>query len=376
MSRSLLRAELGLVASVITVILFMALGKGWLADLSNPVTTGLLFAWLFLIMLWSSFAVVRHADCLAVKLGEPYGTLILTLAVISIEVVMITAVMLTGDNNPTLGRDMMFSVLMIVLNGLVGLSLLVGGLRHVEQAHNLQGANAYLGVLVPMAIIGLVLPNYTVSTPAGYMSTSQAYFAIVATIALYAAFLGIQTIRHREYFIAPSGEKVHVDDALGDADHHDHGDLDIRSVPFHAILLVAYMTPIVLLSKNLAKIIDYGISVAGAPVALGGFLVAILVLSPEGMAAVQAAMGNKLQRSINICLGSGLATIGLTVPAVLIVGMVTGKGVALGLAPVDVALLVTTLAVSMINFSSSRSNFIQGLVHLVLFFAYVVLIFD
>jgi Ca2+:H+ antiporter len=376
MSRSLLRSEAGLAASVITVVSFGLFGKNWLADLADPISTGMLFAWLFLIMLWSSFAVVRHADCLAIKLGEPYGTLILTLAVISIEVVVITAVMLTGENNPTLGRDMMFSVLMIVLNGLVGLSLLLGGLRHVEQAHNLQGANAYLGVLVPMSVLGLVLPNYTMSTPAGYMSSAQAIFAIVATGALYLAFLGIQTIRHREYFIGPSGQKVNVEDSLGDADHHDHGDLDIRSVPFHGIMLVAYMIPIVMLSKSLAKIIDYGISVAGAPAALGGFLVAILVLSPEGMAAVRAALGDKLQRSINICLGSGLATIGLTVPAVLIVGMVTGKGVVLGLKPVDTALLLTTLAVSMINFSSKRSNFIQGLVHLVLFTAYVVLIFD
>jgi Ca2+:H+ antiporter len=367
---------LGLIASIVTVVLFSLFGKTWLGDLGNPAFTGLFFGWLFLIMLWSSFAVVRHADCLAIKLGEPYGTLILTLAVISIEVVMITAVMLTGENNPTLGRDMMFSVLMIVLNGLVGLSLLLGGLRHVEQVHNLQGASVYLGVLVPVSILGLVLPNYTVSTPTGYMSMPQAVFAMVSTIVLYLAFLGIQTIRHREYFIAPTGHKVKADEAHGDGDHHDHGDLDIRSVPFHAIMLVAYMVPIVLLSKSLAKIIDHGISVAGAPAALGGFLVAILVLSPEGMAAVKAALGDKLQRSINICLGSGLATIGLTVPAVLIVGMATGRGVVLGLKPVDTVLLVTTLVVSMINFSSNRSNFVQGLVHLVLFVAYVVLIFD
>jgi Ca2+:H+ antiporter len=373
---SLLRAELGLLAAVVTAVSFLLFGGTWLADLADPMTTGFFFCWLFLIMLWSSFAVVRHADCLAIKLGEPYGTLILTLAVISIEVIMITAVMLTGDNNPTLGRDMMFSVLMIVLNGLVGLSLLLGGLRHVEQAHNLQGANAYLGVLVPLSVVGLILPNYTVSTPAGYMSVTQAVFAIASTFALYLAFLGIQTIRHREYFIAPTGNKVQLEAVDGDSDHHDHGDLDIRSVPFHAAMLVAYMTPIVILSKSLAKIIDYGISVVGAPAALGGFLVAILVLSPEAMAAVQAARRDKLQRSINICLGSGLATIGLTVPAVLIVGMVTGKAVVLGLKPVDSLLLVTTLAVSLVNFSSRRSNYIQGLVHLVLFAAYVVLIFD
>jgi len=376
MRRSLLRAEIGLGAAAVTAALFTVFGKAWLADLSDPLVTGPLFAWLFLIMLWASFAVVRHADCLAVILGEPYGTLILTLSVISIEVIMIAAVMLTGAENPTIGRDMMFSVLMIVLNGLVGLSLLVGGLRHSEQVHNLQGANAYLAVLIPMAVLGLVLPNFTLSTERGAMSLVQMGYAVLSTLVLYGAFLAMQTIRHREYFIAPAGNVVKVEDVAGDAEHHDHGDLDIRSVPFHAIMLLAYMTPIVLLSKKMAKIVDYGIGELSLPAALGGFLVAILVLSPEAMAAVKAALADKLQRSINVCLGSGLATIGLTVPAVLVVGVITGKKVILGLDGSDTVLLLLTLVVSMVNFSSQRSNSIQGLIHLVLFMAYVVLIFD
>lgn len=374
MNRSLLRAELGLIVAAATAGLFTLFGNAWLADLSNPAITAPLFLWLFAVMLWASFAVVRHADCLAVILGEPFGTLILTLSVISIEVIMITAVMLTGDNNPTLGRDMMFSVLMIVLNGLVGLSLLLGGLRHREQVHNLRGANSYLAVLIPMAVLGLILPNFTHSAGRGALSLAQMGYAVVSTLVLYGAFLTMQTVRHREYFITPSGAEVKVEDADGDAEHHDH--LDLRSVPFHAIMLLAYMTPIVLLSKNLAVIVDYGIGELGLPAALGGFLVAVLVLSPEAMAAVRAAVADKLQRSINICLGSGLATIGLTVPAVLLVGAVTGKAVILGLDGKDTVLLLLTLTVGVVNFSSQRSNFIQGLVHLILFLAYVILIFD
>jgi Ca2+:H+ antiporter len=159
------RSEMALWIGIVTTLIFLFVGQSWLVDLSNPLKYGLLFLWLFIVMLWLSFGVVRHADCLAIILGEPYGTLILTLAVISIEVIMISAVMLTGENNPTLARDTMFSVLMIVLNGMLGLTLLIGGLRYHEQAYNLPGARAYLGVLFPLAVLGLVVPRFTTSAP-------------------------------------------------------------------------------------------------------------------------------------------------------------------------------------------------------------------
>ncbi|MEO0794494.1 MAG: calcium:proton antiporter [Verrucomicrobiota bacterium] len=362
------RAELSLIIGLISAGLFLLFGKGWLADLSNLPLTLFLFVWLFAVMLWSSFGVVKHADCLAIKLGEPYGTLILTLSVITIEVIMVSAVMLTGSENPTLGRDMMFAVVMIVLNGLVGLCLFIGGLKHHQQEFNLQGANVFLSVLIPLAVLGLLLPNFTKATEPGTFSTSQAIFIIVATAALYGAFLAIQTMRHRPFFMAPTN---------GDGDDHDdHGNLEIRSIPYHVALLVLSMVPIVLLSKKIAVIIDHGIANAGAPAALGGFLVAILVLAPEAMAAIKASLQNRLQRSMNICLGSALATIGLTVPAVLLIGMFTGKKVVLGLSPVGEILLVLTLAVSAVNFSAPRTNVVQGLIHLILFSTYCLLIFD
>jgi len=360
------RGELSLITGLATAGLFLVFGEAWLKDLSAIPVTLALFAWLFAIMLWSSFGVVKHADCLAVKLGEPYGTLILTLSVITIEVIMVSAVMLTGAENPTLGRDMMFAVVMIVLNLLVGLSLFAGGLKHHQQEFNLQGANTFLTVLIPLSVLGLMLPNFTRATAPGTLSPIQSIFIIIATIALYGAFLMIQTMRHQPFFQPPSGEK----------DGHEHEGLDLRSVPYHAVLLVLSMLPIVLLSKKIAKIIDYGIDQAGAPAALGGFLVAILVLAPEGLAALKAAWTNKLQRSMNICLGSALATIGLTVPAVLAIGMISGKTVILGLDPVGEILLLLTLAVSAVNFTIPRTNIVQGFVHIILFLTYCLLIFD
>ncbi len=366
------RSEMALWIGIITTLIFLFVGKGWLVDLSSPLKYGLLFLWLFLVMLWLSFGVVRHADCLAVILGEPYGTLILTLAVISIEVIMISAVMLTGENNPALARDTMFSVLMIVLNGMMGLTLLIGGLRHYEQEYNLSGARAYLGVLFPLAVLGLVIPRFTTSAPGGQPSGLLAIYLLIMSAGLYAVFLLIQTTRHSQFFRQPAFRKG--DDM--EEDDHDHGDLVIRSVGFHAVFLVLTMLPIVLLSKNMAKLVEHGISTLQAPQALGGFLVAILVLSPEGLGAAKAAIANKLQRTVNIALGSALATIGLTIPAVLGVSLFTGRTIELGLDPVDIVLLILTLLVSVVNFGTSRTNILQGAVHLILFISYIILIFD
>ncbi len=364
---SLIRREIGLALSITTMLVFLVFGNAWLSNLAGAVWPAFLFFWLFAVMVWTAFGVVRHADCLAVKLGEPFGTLILTLAVISIEVIMISAVMLTGKENPTLGRDTMFSVLMIVLNGLIGLSLFLGGLSFREQVFNLQGANTFLTVLIPCAVLGLILPNYTQSTAMGTFSAPQMAFLIVATLALYGAFLGIQTMRHREYFRDPRAIDLSEDD---------HENLEIRSVPFHTVLLFSSMLPIVLLSKKFALLVDFGINRAGFPIAVGGFIVALIVLSPEGLAAINSARMNNLQRSINICLGSALATIGLTVPAILFISVFTGKTVILGLGGVDSVILILTLAVTFVNFSSARSNLIQGMVHLILFLSYLVMLFD
>ncbi len=200
---SSLRREWLLAVAFATTALFLLFGKGWLADLSNPLWFALMLVWLFAVIMGSAFAVVHQAESLAVRLGEPLGTLVLTLSVIGIEVMMISAVMLTGDGKPTLARDTMFGIVMIVLNGMVGLALLLGGLRHHEQEYNLQGANAFLSLIVPLTVLGLVLPNFTEASAGPTLSTFQSIFLAVMSIAIYGLFLIIQNWRHREYFRGP-----------------------------------------------------------------------------------------------------------------------------------------------------------------------------
>ncbi len=367
-----LRSEAPLIAGIASTAILYTVAQDWLNDLGHSTRFLALFVWVFCVMLWCAFAAVRHANSLAELLGEPHGTLILTLSVISIEVSAIAAVMLHGANNPTLARDTMLAVLMIVLNLMVGLCLLVGGLLHREQEFNLQGAKAFLAVLLSLSTISLILPKFTISTQDPSLTSSQAAIFSAITIALYGTFLAIQTKRHRSFFIEPGS--VAGDDARHDDGPHHTG--EARSIPYHAALLILTLAPIVLLSKKFAVLVDHGIETLGAPGALGGLAVAILVLSPEGFAAYRAAAANRLQRSINICLGSALATIGLTVPAVLTIGIITGAHVVLGLDGTEMVILALTLILSILTFSSPRTNVLQGVVHLVVFAVYFILIFD
>jgi Ca2+:H+ antiporter len=244
-------------------------------------------------------------------------------------------------------------------------------LRYHEQTYNLQGANAFLAVIVPLAVLGLVLPNFTVSSPGPTLSPLHATFLIVMSVGLYGVFLAIQTSRHRHYFVEPA-----VADAPGGPDAKTAHDHEVRSVAYHALLLLAYLVPVVILAKQIAVPIDYGIHVLRAPPALGGFLVSVLVLSPESVAAVRAALANQLQRCVNLLLGSVLASISLTIPAALTIGFLMGQTIVLGLDPVDMVLLLLTLAVSTLTFASARTNVLLGAVHLLLFVAYLMLIFE
>jgi len=363
---SVIRSELPSIVGFLAFGLFKLAGDGLKPESAGTLGSLLLLVLIFAVVMWCAFSVVRHAECLATLFGEPFGTLILTLAVIGIEVALIVAIMLSGDAVPTMARDTMFSVVMIVLNGLIGLCLLVGGLRHKSQSYNLQGANAFLSVLVPLAIFALVLPRVTHSAPGGELSSLQAGFEIIMSVLLYGVFLAIQTVTHSDIFCQPEASGA-------DGDHHD---VVVRTVPFHVIGLFGALLPIILLSKSLALYVDFGIDAVGAPIAFSGFIVAALVLMPEGMSAVQAARDNKLQRAVNICLGSAVATIGLTVPAVLVVSWVTGLRIELGLETAEIIMLVLTLFVSLLTFGSRTTNYLQGAVHLALFAAYVMMIFD
>lgn len=355
-----------------TVALFLVYGDAWLADLSSGLRTALLFGWLFAVILWCAFGVIAEADRLAELLGEPLGTLVLTLSIVIIEVALIGAVALGSHAAPTVGRDTMFAVLMIVLNGVVGLVLLLGGLRHYEQTYNLQGAVAYLAVIIPLSVIALILPNFTEAVPSGSLTVTQAAFFSFFTVLLYGIFLAIQTGRHRGFFAEPvtDPEPLAVSASL------EKGGSLAGEVGRRTLLLVITMLPIVILAKHLAGLLDHGIAALGAPVALGGVLIAIIVFTPEGLSALRAALANQLQRSVNLCLGAAASTIGLTVPAILGIGLATGKPMVLGLDPTGMALLALTLVLSVVTFSGSRTTVLEGAVHLVVFLVYIVLIFS
>jgi Ca2+:H+ antiporter len=362
---SAMRSEFPLLIGLTTAAIFVAVGSQ-LSDLTTRALPLLAaFVWLFAVILWSAMCVVRHADCLAIKLGEPYGTLILTLSAISIEVVMISTAMLHGANNPTLGRDAIFAVIMIALNGLVGLSLLLGGLRYREQHYNIQGVNAYLNVIMALAVVGLVLPNFTTSTTGPTFSTEQEIFLATVSLLLYAIFLLIQTMRYRGYFL---------DSKQTAATHSNHSAL-VRSKGFHALMLLLYLVTAIFLAEKFAVPLDNSIETFHMPQAFGGAIIAALVLSPEGLGGISASLHNQLQRSINILFGTVLATIGLTIPAVLMIGLLTKRPVALGLQGGNLPLLLLTLAVSVVTFTSRKTNVLQGCIHLLLFAVFVLLIF-
>ncbi len=261
----------------------------------------------------------------------------------------------------------MFSVVMIVLNGLIGVALLLGGLRHREQHYNLQGANAYLSVIVALAIFGLVMPDFTESSVGPTFSRGQEGFLILMCLGLYGVFLVIQSTRHRSFF-------VEVGDELPAPASHGARAASRRSLAYHALLLVANLALVIFLAEHFAVLLDYGLDELHAPPALGAMLVAILVLAPEGLGGIKAAIANRMQRSVNILLGSVLATLSLTIPAVVLIGLAHGSTVVLGLDHTEIVLLMLTLMVSVLTFVSGRTNVLQGAVHLMLFLAYVMLI--
>jgi Ca2+:H+ antiporter len=362
-----IRGEFVLFIGLGTAAIFWGTGTRLVEIVAHPVALTVVFLWLFAVILWSAVSVVRHADCLAIKWGEPYGTLILTLSAITIEVVMISTAMLHGENNPTLGRDAIFSVIMIALNGFVGLCLLMGGLRYREQHYNLQGVNSYLNVIMTLTVLGLVLPNFTTTTSGPTFSIEQAIFFIVMSLLLYAIFLLIQTMRHRGYFIESKRAGVAV--SAG------HQSLHAQSTAFHAPMLFLYLIVVILLAEKFAIPLDNSIEKFGMPQEFGGAMIAALVLTPEGIGAVEATLRNQLQRSINILLGSVLATIGLTIPAVLSISLITKRPVTLGVQGGNLPLLSLTLAVCVVTFTSRKTNILQGCVHLLLFAVFVLLIF-
>lgn len=353
-----------LVWRVVPIVgLAVALG---LSAVSGAVASGAVLPVIGLAALVASvFSSVHHADVIAHRVGEPYGTLVLTVAVTVIEVALILSIMLAGEGQAGLARETVFSVIMVVCNGMVGLCLIVGGLRYGEQGFRLPGANAYLVVLMPLATLTMILPTYTTSAPGSYYSATQLIFVSLATLVLYGVFLYVQTIRHRDYFLSDSG------------DAHDGDDVGPTSREFweSVVQLIVALVAVVLLAKGFAGSVESAVTAIGAPMASIGLLVALLVLLPETLAALRAARRNELQKSLNLALGSSLATIGLTIPAVSVLAMVLEQPLELGIGTNDIVLLVLTFGVSLVTFGGGRTNILPGFVHLVLFATFVFLIF-
>lgn len=317
-----------------------------------------------IVLIATVFAAVYHAEVVAHRVGEPLGTLVLAVAVTIIEVALIVSVMIAHPAEKAgLARDTVFAAVMLVCNGIVGLCLLVGGARHREQGFQAQGANAALAVLAALTTLSLIIPNYTTTTVGPEFSTPQLIFAGTASLVLYGSFVFIQTIRHRDYFLPNGG---------GNEEAHAPPPSTAIALTSAALLFVS-LVAIVGLAKALTPTVEQGLSWLGAPKAVVGIVIAALVLLPEGTAALRAAHANRLQTSLNLALGSALASIGLTIPAVAVVSVVIGQPLALGLDTKSEILLALTLLVGVVTLGTGRTTVLQGMVHLVILAAFLFL---
>lgn len=355
--------------------------------LAPPVPTPVLIialAVIIAVILVCAFGVVKQAEALAHRLGDPYGSLVLTLSIVMIEVILISAVMLGPGEHATIARDSVMAVAMIILNLVIGLALLVGGLRHRGMAHNRTGTSAYLSMLVVLIALAFGLPAL-IGTDGSY-TVAQEIPIIVLTLALYAFFLYRQ-------MGAQAGDFTEVDPRLLHGPHRQEKTEQRREtteehsgirevlaehrteVLVRLTLLVVTVIPIVLLSHDMAALLDDGLGRLGAPVALAGVLIAGIVFLPESITAVRAALGGEAQRVNNLCHGALVSTVGLTIPAVLIIGMFTGQTVVLAESPANLLMLGVTLLLSVTTFAAKRVTAMHGAAHLVTFAVYLVVLF-
>jgi Ca2+:H+ antiporter len=316
------------------------------------------------VLVASVLAAVHHAELVAHRVGEPFGTFILAIAVTVIELGLIVTLMAAASEGAaTLARDTVFAAVMIILNGLVGACILVGALKHREQTFQQTGVSASLATLCALTVLTLVLPNFTVSEAGPVYAPSQLTFVAVVSFLLYATFVSVQTVRHRDYFLPPV-------EVAADVELHAEPPSDGQTI-LSSVLLLACLGAVVLLAKSLAAPIESGVAAIGAPRAVVGVIIAGLVLLPESVAAIRAALANRLQTSLNLGLGSALATIGLTIPAVAALAVIAGMPIALGLDAKSIVLLFLTLIVATLSLGTGRTTILQGAVHLMIFGVYL-----
>ncbi len=320
-----------------------------------------------LALVGAVISAVHHAEVVAHRVGEPFGTLVLAIAVTIIEVALIVSLMLAGGpDKSALPRETIFSSIMIICNGVLGLCLLLGGWRHHEQRFQIDGANTALATLIALSTLSLVLPAFTTSSSGSTYSMPQLTFAALASLVLWGAFVFIQTVRHRDYFLP-------VDD-VADEGVHALPPTSRQAWMSFGLLLVA-LVAVVGLAKILSPSIEAAVAAASAPPAVLGIVIAMIVLMPEAWAAARAALANRIQTSLNLAFGSAIACIGLTIPAVILASVLIDMPLALGLEPKELVLLVLTYFVTAITLVSGRTHLMQGVVHLVLFAAFLFLAF-
>ncbi|MFE7836865.1 calcium:proton antiporter [Streptomyces sp. NPDC057474] len=319
-----------------------------------------------LVLAGAVLAAVHHAEVVAHRVGEPFGSLVLAVAVTIIEVALIVTLMLDGgDKSSTLARDTVFAAVMITCNGIVGICLLVASLRHGLAVFNPEGTGAALATVATLATLSLVLPTFTTSKPGPEFSTAQLTFAALSSLALYGLFVATQTVRHRDYFLPIT----RLGEVITEADHAEAP--SARTARTSLGLLGLALVGVVGLAKGVSPTIESGVEAAGLPPAVVGVIIALLVLLPETIAALRAARRDRVQTSLNLALGSAMASIGLTIPAVALASVWLSGPLVLGLGATHMVLLALTVVVASLTVVPGRATPLQGGVHLVLFAAYL-----
>lgn len=345
-------------------LIIAALAAAFLLIAGVPENIFLLFALnIFSIgaILYSAFSVVRHADVLAHRFGEPYGSLILSLAIVVLEASLITILMLSGSAGEALMRDTIYSVIIIVMSGFVGFALLLGGKKYRSQSFNFTGIKHYLISIIPLALIVLALPT---ALGSGRFTSLQLITVAVVCLLVYIYFLRLQTVTHRYFFVYEDED----DDGA-------HGKPSSHSSQWHFAFLFVHLIAVIGITKLNSAVLDSLLTRLNAPASTTGFLVAMLILSPEGAGAFRSILQNQVQRAMNLFLGSVLATISLTVPVVVLIAQLTGQELLLGLTPPHILLLITTFMVCQTSLTGGKTNAHSGSAHVALFLVYLMLLF-
>ena len=364
MVKKFIRSELSFLLALLTLTLLHLFGKSPLIQ-EYLLVEAMLFLFIFAVIIYAALGVVHHAELLAYKFGEPYGTMILTLSAVTVEIIMIATMMSHGDSDPAIARDTIFSTLMILLNGLTGLIMLIGGIKYGEQKYNLKSTNSFFSMIFGIVGIGLFLP---LAIPVENYAVFET-FLIIVCILLYVFFLRMQSKEHSYYFRFEGAKKN-----LNDENEHLPPRAKISTV-YHFFMLMATIAAISVLAESLSVYVDDGIEKLHMPAAVAGLIIALIIVSPEALTAIRAGLHDDMQRVINISLGSMLSTVSLTIPAVLIVGLIIKQDVMLGLTPIQSAMVITSLLVGILTCKDGESNALQGFIHFMLFLTFVFLIF-